>query len=141
MKAHVLIGTALLCFAICPLPGLAASMEDNKVHTPEAGSAERKALVDSVRAEYARQDPAKPPVIFAVPYLKIHGDWAWIRVEPQSKDGKQRFEPQSGLFQRQTGKWVFVDWEPSEEGTDVAAFFKELKAKHPTLPTDILPKH
>ena len=52
---------------------------------------------------------------------------------------KQRFEPQSGLFRRQAGKWTFLDWEPSEEGTDSAAYFKQLKSKHPGLTADILP--
>lgn len=93
-----------------------------------------------MRAEYAKQDAAKPAVIFVVPYLKVHGDWAWVQVAPQSKDGKQRFEEQAGLFRRQSGSWQLVTWEPTEEGTDWAAFFQQLKAKHPTLPADILPK-
>jgi hypothetical protein len=140
MKSHTLLITALLCLAALSLPGRAASPDKSKVHTPETGSVERKAFMDSVRAEYAHQDPAKPPVVFTVPYLKIHGDWAWARIEPQSKDGKQHFEPQSGLFERHGGEWALVAWEPSEEGTDTAAFFKELKRKHPELPADILPK-
>lgn len=127
-----------ICFLLCVSIGRTAA--EDKVHTPEKGSAERKVLLDGVRAAYAQQDPAKPPVIFQVPFLKVHGDWAWIRVAPQSKDGAQKYEPQAGLFRRQGGKWIFVTWEPAEEGTDSAAFFAELKAKHPDLPADILPK-
>ena len=139
MKGFLTIACALTCLFGSARSGSAVGAED-KAHTPEAGSAERKTLVDAVRAEYGKEDPAKPPVTFNVPYLKIHGDWAWIRIEPQSKDGKQHFEPQSGLFQRKSGKWVFVDWEPTEEGTDTAGYFKALKAKHPGLPGDIFPK-
>jgi hypothetical protein len=122
-------------------PASAVLGAEGKSHTPEIGSVERKVIVDSVRSAYAEQDPAKPPVIFVVPYLKVHGDWAWIRVEPQTKDAKQRFEPQSGLFRHEGERWVLVTWQPTEEGTDAAAFFKDLKAKYPELPTDILPKN
>ncbi len=139
MKTLSPISRFLVCLLACAWPAFAAGAEE-KVHTPEKGGAERKALLDGVHAAYSKQDSDKAAVIFTVPYVKIHGDWAWIRIEPQSKDGKQQFEPQSGLFQRQSGKWIFVTWEPSEEGTDTNAFFKELKAKHPGLPADILPK-
>jgi hypothetical protein len=134
MIARVLAGVLMMATA-----GIAVAVED-KVHTPEIGSVERKVIIDSVRAVYAEQDAAKPPVIFVVPYLKVHGNWAWIRVEPQTKDGKQKYEPQSGLFRHEGERWVLVAWQPVEEGTDVAAFFKELKAKNPEMPEDILPK-
>jgi hypothetical protein len=139
MNTLPLITRLFVCLLIAGFSRMAWGAED-KVHTPEVGSVERKVIIDSVRAAYAAQDPAKPPVIFVVPYLKVHGIWAWIRVEPQTKDAKQRYEPQSGLFRHEGQRWVLVTWLPTEEGTDAAAFFKELKEKHPELPADILPK-
>jgi hypothetical protein len=136
MIARLLAGILM----VMAVARFAVAAED-KVHTPEIGSTERRVIIDSVRAVYAEQDPAKPPVIFVVPYLKVHGNWAWIRVEPQTKDAKQRYEPQSGLFRREGEKWVLVTWQPAEEGADAAAFFKELKAKYPEMPGDILPKN
>lgn len=134
-----MIARLLACLMVVVASGSALGAED-KVHTPEIGSVERKVIIDSVRATFAEQDPAKPPVIFVVPYLKVHGSWAWIRVEPQTKDAKQRYEPQSGLFRHEGARWVLVTWQPSEEGADAAEFFKELKAKYPEMPADILPK-
>ena len=140
MKTPQIIPRLFVCILVVAAASIAFGAED-KVHTPEIGSVERKVIVDSVRAAYAEQDPAKPPVIFVVPYLKVHGNWAWIRVEPQTKDAKQHYEPQSGLFRHEGERWVLVTWQPAEEGTDVPAFFKELKAKYPELPADILPKN
>ena len=139
MRTPSWIVTALAALAIVVSPQ-SAPAEEKGAHTPEKGSSDRKSLLDGVRTEYAKQDPAKPAVIFVVPYLKVHGDWAWVQVSPQTKDGKQRFEAQAGLFRRQSGSWQWVTWEPTEEGTDRAAFFQQLKAKHPALPADILPK-
>ena len=68
---------------------------DDLVQMHELTSAPRLPIEPArlLNEAYAEQDPAKPPVIFVVPYLKVHGNWAWIRVEPQTKDGKQRYEP------------------------------------------------
>jgi hypothetical protein len=75
-----------------------------------------------------------------VPYLKVHNGCAWIQVNPQSADGTQHYESQSGLLQQQTNKWRLLERMPAEEGTDYTKYFKNLKAKYPSAPPDIFPQ-
>lgn len=108
------------------------------VHTPAAGSPERKAIVDATKAALAKQ--GKPGVMVQVPYLKVHNGWAWIQVNPRSADGSQNYESQSGLLREKAKAWTLLEWMPSEEGTDTKAYFTKLKAKYPSAPADIFPQ-
>jgi len=78
--------------------------------------------------------------VLAVAYLKVHNGWAWIQVNPQSADGRQHYESQSGLLQQTANKWTLLEWMPAEEGTDYTKYFKTLKAKYPSAPSDIFPQ-
>jgi hypothetical protein len=79
--------------------------------------------------------------VLVVPYLKVHSGWAWIQANPQSADGKQHYESQSGLLQEKaTNKWKLLEWMLAEEGTDYTKYFKNLKAKYPSAPADIFPE-
>jgi hypothetical protein len=109
-------------------------------YTPAIGSHERKAIVAAVHQAMEKQEPSRK-VALVVPYLKVHNGWAWIQVNPQSPDGKQHYESQSGLLHKLvSGKWKLEEWMPSEEGTDYKKYFKNLKAKYPSAPADIFPK-
>ena len=107
-------------------------------HTPAKGSAERAAILAGVREALAKQDPKK--VVLIVPSLKVHDGWAWIQVNPQSPDGKNHYESQSGLLREKAKKWTLLEWMPAEEGTDYKKYFQSLKAKYPAAPADIFPK-
>jgi uncharacterized protein YceK len=110
----------------------------NTAHTPPDGSAERNAILAATQHALARQ--GRKNLVLIVPYLKVHNGWAWIQVNPQSADGKQHYESQSGLLQQQTNKWKRLEWMPAEEGTDYKKYFKNLKAKYPSAPADIFPQ-
>ena len=110
----------------------------NTAHTPPDGSAERNAILAATQHALARQ--GRKNLVLIVPYLKVHNGWAWIEVNPQSADGKQHYESQSGLLQQQTNKWKLLEWMPAEEGTDYKKYFKNLKAKYPSAPVDIFPQ-
>lgn len=110
----------------------------NTAHTPPDGSAERNAILQATRHGLARQGLKN--LVLVVPYLKVHNGWAWIQINPQSADGKQHYEPQSGLLQEKTKKWTLLEWMPAEEGTDYKKYFKNLKAKYPSAPADIFPQ-
>jgi hypothetical protein len=79
-------------------------------------------------------------LVLVVPYLKVHNGWAWIQVNPQSANGSQHYESQSGLLQQTANKWTLLEWMPAEEGTDYAKYFAKLKAKYPSAPPDIFPQ-
>ncbi|HEX2639473.1 MAG TPA: hypothetical protein VHL50_02830 [Pyrinomonadaceae bacterium] len=58
-----------------------------KVHTPEKGSAERKAILDALRAPVERE--LKQPVVFAADHFNVQGNWAFIDGRSQTPDGKE----------------------------------------------------
>jgi uncharacterized protein YceK len=133
MKNHV--GTAILATSLL-LSGCASV---NTAHTPPEGSAERNAIIQATKHALARQ--GRKNVVLVVPYLKVHNGWAWIQVNPQSADGTQHYESQSGLLQEKTtNKWTLLEWMPAEEGTNYTKYFKNLKAKYPAAPADIFPR-
>src|SRR6267154_5748124 len=111
----------------------------NTAHTPPECSSERNAILQAVLHALARQ--GRKNLVLVVPYLKVHNGWAWIQVNPQSANGKQHYESQSGLLQEKaTNKWTLLEWMPAEEGTDYTKYFKNLKAKYPAAPPDIFPQ-
>ena len=107
-------------------------------HIPAAGSAERKAITDGLRAEQK--------VIFKIHYLKVHGDWAWIDVTPLDENGKPVAEGGRSLMHKEAGGWKAMDLSglpddpdnPMQEPTP--RFVKQLQKTFPGLPADIFPR-
>ena len=128
------LGTAILATSLL-LSGCASV---NTAHTPPEGSPERNAIVQATKHALARQ--GRKNVVLIVPYLKVHDGWAWIQVNPQSANGTQHYESQSGLLQQTTKEWKLLEWMPAEEGTDYKKYFANLKAKYPSAPSDIFPQ-
>jgi uncharacterized protein YceK len=128
------LGTAILATSLL-LSGCASV---NTAHTPPEGSPERNAIVQATKHALARQ--GRKNVVLIVPYLKVHDGWAWIQVNPQSANGTQHYESQSGLLQQTTKEWKLLEWMPAEEGTDYKKYFANLKAKYPSAPADIFPQ-
>ena len=131
-----LLALVLSCFVVgctstSPAPTTHAS-------TPPNGSPERAAIIAGVKEALTKQGLKN--VIVQVPYLKVNSGWAWIQVNPQSTDGKQHYESQSGLLQEKAKKWTLLEWMPAEEPMDTKAYFKKLKAKYPAAPADIFPQ-
>jgi hypothetical protein len=128
------LGTAILAASLF----LSACASVNTAHTPPDGSTERNAILQATQRALARQ--GRKNLVLIVPYLKVHNGWAWIQVNPQSADGRQHYESQSGLLQQTTKGWTLLEWMPAEEGTDYTTYFKNLKAKYPSAPPDIFPQ-
>src|SRR5262245_12974080 len=111
----------------------------NTAHTPPDGSTEKNAILQATQRAFARQ--GRKNLVLAVAYLKVLNGSAWIQVNPQSADGTQHYESQSGLLQEKTtNKWMLLEWMPAEEGTNYTTYFKNLKAKYPSAPSDIFPQ-
>lgn len=118
---------------------LASCASVNTAHTPADGSAEKNAILQATQRALARQ--GRKNLVLIVPYLKVHNGWAWIQVNPQSADGTQHYESQSGLVQEKaTNQWMLLEWMPAEEGTDYKKYFSNLRAKYPSAPADIFPQ-
>jgi len=77
--------TALLFgVTLAALPGMAVAK--SCPYTPAAGTAERKAITDSVRVPVMKALGQR--VVFVVKQLKVCGNWAFLEAEPQQPDGR-----------------------------------------------------
>ena len=112
------------------------------VHTPARGTAERREILDALRAEMRRTDPR--PIIFVVRRLRAHGSWAWAEVEPRSPDQREHYEPEAALLRRSGGRWRVVERMPSyeeREGSpeqDDCVYFRAARRRF-GAPADVLP--
>ena len=115
----------------------------DSAHTPARGSAERKAILDAMRAHRRRFDSR--PVTFVVSHLRVQRGWAWLSVQPQSFDGRSRYEGEDALLRRRSGRWTVVEVMPAageREGTALeedCAWFQDLRRRFPSLPPAVLP--
>jgi hypothetical protein len=148
MTVPGLLAAILLLLPGAPATGRAdaetpRAAQADSAYTPARGSAERKAIMDAMRAHRRQFDPQ--PVIFVAGYLRVQRGWAWISVRPQSPDGRSRFEDESALLRRSGGRWRVVEAMTAageREGTpleDDCAWFQQLRRRFPAAPRAILP--
>lgn len=116
-----------------PLPRPATALQE--AYTPQPGSPERKAIMDAYRAEWMGGDQSRP-VVFVVDFLKVHRGWAYVTVTPQSPDGSQNYETESGLLRRRNGRWKVLD-RVAGGGDD--SDFTKMRTKYPAAPSGIFP--
>ena len=130
--------------------------QQENVHTPAPGSAERQAIMDVMRldfypgdAEAAHRNPKE--ILFKVMFLKVHGEWACAHVDPIDAAGKEIAEPRWALLQRKHGQWTdahyfdalrpFPSEEAAQEALDMnAATIRRVRSVFPDAPADIFPR-
>ncbi len=124
-------------FALCAFTAVAQGP-----YTPKTGSAERKAIMDTLRPACERDVGQK--VIFRVQHLKIIGDWALARVVPLRTNGseidytktKYREANEEGAFdgegeallRREGGDWKLLEWRFGATDTEVEIWFEKYRA-------------
>src|SRR5436309_16088512 len=54
-------------------------------HTPEKGSAERRAILDALRIPVERE--LKQRIVFAAEHFNVCGNWAFLGGKPQNASG------------------------------------------------------
>jgi hypothetical protein len=128
--ASIWSGATALMHAVARSPALA---QTTGVHTPVAGSVERKAILDAMRSG------DNPDRIFIIRYLRVSKDWAWIMGDPQSVDGQQHYEAESALLHKEKERWVVVDRPCTEADCKECAESVHMLAKFPTAPSTIFP--
>jgi hypothetical protein len=109
-----------------------------EVRTLPVGSAERKAILDTMRADI--MEKAGMEVVFVVKWLKVKEGWAWVETHPRSRDGMNRYEPFIALLEKKE-EWAIAEVPPLEEDSPPVddAYFKDLIARYPGLPEGIFP--
>ncbi len=58
---------------------------NGEVYTPEKGSAERKAILDTLRVPIEKK--LKQSVVFKIDHFNVQNGWAFILATPQKPDG------------------------------------------------------
>ena len=120
----------------------ATARAQDSTTTPAAGSPERKAIADALRAPVERE--LKQKVVFKVDSLKLKDGWAFLRGVPQRPDGgevnygatryKQRIE--DGVFddgivallRMKAGKWQVVKYVIGATDVPYVTWDKDYKA-------------
>src|SRR5271166_4733497 len=103
-------------------------------YTPEAGSQERKAIFDAMRALGDIHDR-----VFVVRYLKVQNGWAWMMGDPQSPDGKSHYESESALLRNDGTGWKVLDQPCTEADCDDKKEMARIRAAYPKAPAGIFP--
>jgi hypothetical protein len=120
------------------LAAFPAPAPTNHAYTPAKGSPERSAIIAGAKEALTKQ--GMKDAVLQVTYLKVKRGWAWIQVNPQSANGSQHYESQSGLLQEKPKNWALVEWMPVEDEMDTNSYFTILKTKYPKAPADIYPQ-
>ena len=110
-----------------------------KAHTPAAGSAERKEVMDGLRGDQK--------VVFKVHYLRVHDEWAFVDVTPLDDKGKPVAEGGASLMHKENGAWKVIDLSVLPEDPDNPMgpddpnpkFVKAVQKAFPGVPADIFP--
>jgi hypothetical protein len=75
--------------------------------TPKQGSAERKAIMDSLRPPVEKS--LKQKVIFQIDHLKVQGNWAFMTGKPRTPSGKA-IDYRKTAYKEAIDAGAFDDW-------------------------------
>lgn len=78
-----------------------------QTRTPAPGSAERKAIMDALRAPVEKELNKK--VVFKVDHLKVLDGWAFMRGVPQQPGGR-KMDYRNSPYQEAISDGAFDDW-------------------------------
>lgn len=90
----------VLAFGLTALAGLAAA----DLYQPQAGSAERRAIMDAARVPI--QGAVGVPVVFVVDVLNSDGTWAYLQAVPHNPDGSPIDWSRTHLAQDMANGWI-----------------------------------
>jgi hypothetical protein len=118
------------------------------VHTPEKGSAERRAILDALRIPVEKE--LKQKIVFVADQFNVAGNWAFLGGSPQSADGSQpnyRSTPyqqakEAGMFdnnffavlKKAGGKWKVVTYTIGCTDVCYADWWRRYKAPKAIFP-------
>ncbi len=141
VKKVLVVLMAVILFLPALLSSAPAGEPGGQAVTPPQGSAERKLILDALRAEIEKYHYIN--TVFVVKYLKVQNGWAWIETLPRSADGKNQYEDLSALLRKSGSKWKVAEMACAEEDNEECIgspdYFKLLKKRFPKVPAAILP--
>ena len=131
-----IVGMLSLLCAVAPGRASADNGSHGGFHIPPPGSAERRLVLDVMRAKVAELHGFD--VVFVVKKIEISKGWAWVHTLPRSRDGRSRYEDFFALLHKTNGKWKIAEI-PCTEPDDPACvyspdYFRHLRQRFPTMP-------
>lgn len=99
------IFTALL-FLLMTMTTIAETSAPS-IYTPDIGTSERKAILDTLRAEIKRIHGMD--VVFVVVTMNVTENWAWLHTRPQSEDGTSKYEDVTALLKKSADGWQVIE--------------------------------
>lgn len=114
---------------------MAARADATGPYTPDAASTVRRAIVDGLRA--AGERPERRVVVAD---MRVQDGWAWVVADPQSRDGRERFERESALMQRVGAQWRVVAQPCGDAGCETAREIRRIRKEFSEAPAAIFPR-
>lgn len=143
MKLHFTASGAVLF-----LLAIASSAVSQAVYTPARGSAERKAILEALRAPVEKE--LKQKIIFVTHNFNVRGIWAYVGGVPQTPEGRPptlrntvyceadeagMFDNNfSGLLRKTGGKWKVVTYALGCTDVCYADWWRRFKAPKAIFP-------
>ena len=131
-----IVGLLVLFCTLVPSATSAESRSHADFHTPLPGSAERREVLDLLRAKIAELHALD--VVFVVKRMEISKGWAWVHTLPRSRDGRSRYEDFFALLHQHNGRWRIAEipcTEPDNaECIDSPDYFRHLRERFPAIP-------
>jgi hypothetical protein len=128
-----------MLYLLCAATPCSASSENSShagFHTPPPGSAERRLVLDVMRAKVAELHDLD--VVFVVKKMEISKGWAWVHTLPRSRDGLSRYEDFFALLHNANGKWRIAEIPCTEPDNPDCVyspdFFRRLRLRFPAMP-------
>lgn len=110
----------------------------SRAYSPARGSAIRKAIADGLRRDVGQF--AGVYAVFNFQHLKVNGRWAYAETEPESPDGKNKYEPVAALLKRNGSVWNVVGRVVADGDSSPATALRRVKRRFPSAPRDIFPR-
>ena len=130
MKKIILLVTLILF-------GASVGLAQKKMYEPKKGSAERKALMDTIRVYDVARNNDFEGEIFKIIALRVQGNWAFAVVErtnlPEAGDGTH-----TAFLQKSGAKWkvMWSNYNDDESNVGVDAVTR-LRKKHKDLSKEL----
>ena len=130
MKKIILLVTLVLF-------GASVGLAQKKMYEPKKGSAERKALMDTIRVYDVARNNDFEGEIFKIHALRVQGNWAFAVVErtnlPEAGDGTHM-----AFLQKSGAKWkvMWSNYNDDESNVGVDAVTR-LRKKHKDLSKEL----
>ncbi len=129
------LGGMLLLLSLSPgiisAAGESKSSQQVSARTPAPGTAERRLILDTLRAEILRWHGLE--VVFVVTHLKVKNGWAWAHTRPRSRDGLNHYEDIAALLREESGTWRVLELSAGDDDS--------VRRHFPDAPTELFPPH